>query len=253
MKTLSVVILTHNEEKNIIDCIESVEFCDEIIVVDDDSTDRTLSLVHNLNNKKIHVIQRPLNSNFAAHRNFALEKARGDWILFIDADERVGDALQKEIKNVVENSDCDGYSILRRDSLWGRKLLHGETGNTYFVRLGKKDSGTWGGHVHEVWRIHGKVGKLTSELLHYPHPTIQEFLSEIDIYTTMRADELHQTKTVVLPRDIIMYPLGKFLVNYFFKRGYLDGTAGFVHAALMSLHSFMVRGKLFLMSSYDKK
>jgi glycosyltransferase involved in cell wall biosynthesis len=252
---LSVIILTKNEEKNIIDCLETVEFADEILVIDDNSTDRTLELVSSLNNPKIKVITHDLNGDFSQQRNFALEKAKGDWVLFIDADERVSKKLQKSIVFYAHNTPLRGFYIQRRDILWNKKLMHGETGNIKLLRFVDKKFGSpkWSGKVHEVLEVKGETATIEGELLHYPHQTVQEFLSEINNYTTLRAEELVKRKTLVSSADIFLYPTGKFLVNYIVKRGFLDGVHGFIHATLMSFHSFLVRGKVYLLNSYEKK
>jgi hypothetical protein len=114
-----------------------------------------------------------------------------------------------------------------------------------------KGKGEWRGVVHETWRVDGRVGKLQNELDHYPHQTIAEFLAEINMYTTLRARELYGKKIQVKGFEILLYPKVKFIQNYFLKMGFRDGTAGFIVAVLMSFHSFLVRGKLWLM--YHKK
>lgn len=243
---LSAVILTKNEEKNIIDCIEHLNFVDEIIVVDDNSTDRTIDIVKNLPNKNIQIFTRAMNSDFSAQRNFALEKVTGVWVLYVDADERVEEKLRRDIQRAVAQSDFDAYKVIRKDIMWGHTFQYGETGNIRFVRLAKKGSGKWKGTVHEEWNVKGRIGLLSGNLLHYPHPTISEFLTEIDTYTTLRANELYKEGIRVKPYEILLYPVGKFVTNYFVKQGFRDGVPGFIHATLMSLHSYLVRGKVLL-------
>lgn len=250
---ISVVVLTKNEEKNIIDCLESVLFADEIIVIDDYSEDNTLDLIKRLKNPKIIIFQHQLNNNFAQQRNFGLEKAQGEWILFIDADERVPLSLQYEILSHINDplAAGDGYRIRRIDTMWGKRLEHGETGNIKLLRLARKEKGAWHGNVHEVWKVSGTVGEFNNALLHYPHPTLAEFLSEINFYTTVRAEELFRKKVRANWFTILLYPKAKFFVNYIVKRGFLDGLPGFVFAILMSFHSFLVRAKLWHL--WDKK
>jgi len=241
---ISAVVLTKNEEKNIVDCLESLSFVKEIIVIDDYSTDRTLELVKRMN---AIVYPRELANDYATQRNYGLEKAKGEWVLFIDADEQVTENLKNEIiykTRKLGNEDNAGFRIKRTDMMFGKKLEHGETGNISFVRLARKDRGKWIGKVHETWNIKGKIELLESELLHFPHPTIREFLEEINTYTDIRAKELYEQKTPVSVVSIVGYPMGKFILNYFVKRGFLDGTEGLLHAFLMSLHSFLVRSKL---------
>src|SRR5579885_2432976 len=165
---LSCVILAKNEEKNIKECIESVFFCNEILVIDDESTDNTGSIAKKLGAK---VIVHPLHNDFAKQRNFAMSQASGDWILFVDADERVSPALKKEILTVISqtNPQNHGYYIKRIDNMWGKFLQYGETGNLYLLRLAQKGQGVWYGKVHENWIATGKSDTLQHPLLHYPH------------------------------------------------------------------------------------
>jgi len=242
---ISVVVLTKNEEVNIVDCLESIDWCDEIVIIDDYSTDRTLQVIKNFN-PRVKIFQHELQNDFSAQRNFGLSKAKGDWVLFVDADERLSNSLKGEIMDYVslKNIEHSGFYIKRRDILWGKELKHGEAGNIRLIRFGKKNSGFWTGKVHEVWQINGKVGEFKMPLLHYPHQTIANFLKEINYYTDLRAKELynHGVKTNFF--QIILYPKAKFLFNYFLKLGFLDGIEGLVFAIMMSFHSFLVRAKL---------
>ena len=250
---ISVVILTKNEEKNILECLKTLEFCDEIIIIDDNSTDKTIDLTLSLKNKEIKVIRHRLDGDFAKQRNFGLEQASGEWVLFIDADERVSDVLTFEISNSIEFggqnlTSFNGFYIKRVDFMWGKELRHGETGHGgKRLRLAKKRAGKWSGKVHEKWNIDGKVGQLRNPLYHYPHNTIKEFLQEINFYTDIRARELFEERKSCSWISIILYPTGKFIVNYFFKKGILDGIPGLNFAVIMSFHSFLVRAKLWLL------
>lgn len=245
---ISAVVLTKNEEKNIVDCLETLSFCDEIIVIDDKSEDRTVEIAKN---KGAKVFVHSLNGNFSRQRNFGLEKATNDWVIFVDADERVTDELKTELIHLIKLGDraeiVNGYFIKRRDIMWGKQLRFGETGSMRLLRLARKGAGNWIGNVHEEWRVKGPIGKLESLLNHYPHPTIASFLKEINFYTDLRARELYEQKVKTMWLIIIAYPVGKFLLNYVIRRGFLDGVPGFIVALMMSFHSFLVRAKLFLL------
>lgn len=247
---ISAVVLSKNEEANIVDCIKSVSFCDEIIVVDDYSTDNTIEKVKRLKNPKITIIQRSLDNDFSKQRNFGKKAARNNWVLFVDCDERVSAALAYEISNAIMfSSKFNGFYIRRRDIIWGRELKYGEFGNLKLLRLGKKGAGEWEGKVHEVWKIKGKLGGLNNFLLHYPHENIKEFLKEVNFYTSLRADELYKRGDKANILSILMYPLCKFLLNFFLRRGFLDGIPGLIVAITMSFHSFLVRSKLWLLGA----
>lgn len=239
---LSAVILTKNEEENIVDCLESVSFCDEIIIIDDNSEDRTREVAKKMGAQ---IFVRSLNNDFSGQRNYGLSKASRGWVLFVDADERITKELKEEIIPVIHNSvDIRGFYIQRKDSMWGKILKHGEVGNIRLLRLARKDSGEWVGKVHESWKIHGRTSSLKNEIVHFPHENMSLFLREINFYTTIRSKELHQSLVKVSWYDIVMYPLAKFVLNYFLRLGILDGIQGLIFAILMSFHSFLVRGKL---------
>lgn len=249
---VSVIILTKNEEKNILDCLENVSWADEIIIIDDYSKDRTIDVIKTLPFvKKIKIFKRELNNDFSSQRNFGLYKAKHEWALFVDADERISANLREEINTILirgkNNIKYDGFYIPRKDIIWGKLLKHGETGNIKLLRFGKKDAGQWQGKVHEEWKIKGNISELDNYLIHYPHQTINEFLKEIDFYTTIRAKELFEKQVKGSIKDIILYTKVKFLLNYIFKLGFLDGIEGFIFALLMSFHSFLVRSKLWLL------
>ncbi len=243
---ISAVILTKNEEKNILKSVQSVLFLDEIIVVDDFSSDSTLSLIReNFKEAKIKIFERLLEDDFSKQRNFALEKAENDFVLFLDADEVVSDELAEEIK--LTGPEFDGYFIKREDFMWGKKLKHGETGNIFLLRLANKSQGGWEGPVHETWNIKGKTRKLRNPIFHFPHQSISEFLKEVNRYTDLRAKELYDKGVKSSFLAIIFYTKGKFIVNYFLKKGFMDGIPGLLVALFMSFHSFLVRGKLWLL------
>lgn len=250
---ITAVVIVKNEEKNIKDCLESLKWCNEIILIDDNSTDKTIETARKYNVK----IYKKTLEDFSTQRNFALSKATGEWVLFIDADERVSDALTFEISNVIYHSDgiensYIGFYLRRCDVLWGEKMRFGESGSKKLLRLAKKNSGKWEGIVHEEWKVQGRRGELKNPLIHYPHQTLYEFLKEINWYTSLRAKELLEKKENIYWWKILVYPLAKFLLNYVYKKGFLDGERGLILAILMSMHSFLVRGKLWVLKSSRK-
>lgn len=264
---ISAVVLTKNEEENIVDCLESVSFCEEIIVVDDYSEDRTIGVIRRIGEirEKTKIFSRHLDGDFAGQRNFGLKKAKGEWILFVDADERVTPELAREIREIGEIRGIrgiGGFYIKRRDFLFGRWLKYGEIRNIKFIRLisraslqVRKGAGHWERRVHErlgALGTLGTLGTLKEPLLHYPHQTVSGFLREINFYTDLNAQEFYEQEKR-LPRGlaIVIYPLVKFMQNYFLKLGFLDGMAGFLQASFMSFHSFLTRGKLWEMHNHD--
>ena len=249
---LSAIILTKNVEQNILDCLESVEWVDELIILDDYSQDRTLDVVNTLPFKgKIKIYQKKLEGDFAQQRNYALSKVTTDWVLFIDADERVSKELREEINTILieekNNSRNNGFYIQRKDFMWGKLLKHGELSNISLLRLARLGSGEWIERVHETWQIKGKTSTLDNYLFHFPHPKVNKFLNEINYYSTLRSKELFDKKIKSSALEIIYYPLAKFVLNYFLKLGFLDGIEGLIFATMMSFHSFLVRSKLWLL------
>lgn len=241
---ISAVILTKNEEDIIGKCINSVSFCNEIVVIDDNSTDATVSIATSLGVK---VYKHSLNNNFSDQRNFALEKITGDWTLFLDADEIITKDLEEEIKiTIKKESEYKAYYIKRVDFLWGNKLTHGETGRTKIIRLAKKGSGKWTRAVHEKWRILGKIGCLINPIYHYPHKSLSDFIIHIENYSTIHAKANYDEGKKSAIYKIVFFPFFKFIGNYILRLGFFDGTNGIVHALLMSFHSYLSWSKLWL-------
>jgi glycosyltransferase involved in cell wall biosynthesis len=249
--TVSAVVLTHNNEASIAAVLEGLKWCDERILIDDFSTDDTLTRARAYNVK---IVQRHIRDNFAAQRNAGLTEARGDWVLFIDSDEIVTNSLQKEIlKNIYTDHLSNAFYIKRKDFLFGRELTHGETAQAQFVRLAKRNSGLWSRRVHETWNIqNGPVATLSTPLLHYPHTNVAQFLNQINWYSTIHAEVLYAERKRISFWLILIYPAMKFIQNYFLRLGFLDGTAGLISAVMMSFHSFLARGKMWELGKKKK-
>ena len=246
---LSAIVLTKNEEINISGCLRGLSFCDEVIVIDDNTTDGTIKIAEYLGAK---VCKRNLNEDFANQRNFGLDIARNNWVLFVDADERITEKLKKEIISLLkEDNGFNGFYIPRKDSIWGKTLTYGETAKIKLLRLGKKNAGRWKRKVHEYWEIQGKIGELKNHLLHYPHQNLTEFLDHINKYSTVHAKEnLKEAKKSTIIK-ILLYPIIKFIRNYFIKSGFIDKEAGLNVSLMMSLHSFLAWSKLWILQKNE--
>jgi len=246
---ISTVILTKNEENTLAACIESVSFSSEVLVIDNGSTDQTIEIAKQ---RGAHVIEMSETGDFSELRKRGLTEAKNNWVLFIDADERVPDELKNEILLKTQNDTYASYYIKRRDHWWGRTLRFGEVRSAYvkgFIRLAQKESGHWSGAVHEVFQTNKKTGTLDGYLEHYPHPSLKKFISDINDYSSRRAGELFSQGKTSSIAEIICVPPIKFFYTYFFQWGFLDGVSGFVYSFLMSFHSFLVRSKLYIMKS----
>jgi glycosyltransferase involved in cell wall biosynthesis len=237
---ISAVIITKNEERNIEECLKSLSWADEIVVVDDESSDRTISLARKYTDR----IYFNRLENFASQRNFGLSKAKGDWVLFVDADERVSAHLATEIKAAVLTNEFEAYYVKRSDFAFGSWLKWGETASLEFIRLAKRNAGKWERPVHETWRVKGEVGHLKSPLLHFSHPSVGEFVETINHFTSLDAENYFKQGRKVPIWGMIVYPTAKFIQNYLIRQGYRDGRAGLVFAVLMSVNSFLIRAKL---------
>lgn len=244
---LTAVVLTKNEGKNIERCVKSLSFCDEIVLVDDTSSDNTVQIA---TEHGATVYPHSLNGDFAKQRNYTMEKAKNDWVLFVDADEVVTKDLQKELSTINHQlSTVLAFRIRRRDFFWGKELKYGEVEkwrNRGAIRLVKKGSGSWVGKVHEEFKMfNAQCSMFNGFLDHYPHQTVMEFIESVNNYSTIRAEELHGQGKRFNILSTIAYPFGKFFYVYFLKRGFLDGPAGFAYAFFMSFHSFLSRAKLY--------
>jgi len=251
---ISSVVLTCNNQQTIEKTLQSINFCDEIIIIDDNSTDETKKISQKYTQK---IYSHSLKDDFSASRNYGLRKATHEWILFIDSDEIVSSELAQEIKNEInnpDNSDTNGFIIKREDTVLGRKLVHGETSRVQLIRLGRKNTGTWRRPVHEVWDIRGNVKKLHNPIIHYPHSNVAQFISKIDYYSTVNAKYLFNNKVYSGFVSIFIYPIAKFIYNYIVLLGCLDGIEGMIVATMMSFHSFLTRAKLYqLWKSKEKR
>ena len=237
----SAVVLNRTNPAPIKDTLRSVSFADEVIVVDDNSTDDTAILAKSMGAT---VYKKSLDNDFARQRNFGLAKAKGDWVLFVDSDERVSEALAREVREAVKQIDVSGFYLKRRDRMWGRVLQHGETERVRLMRLGKKGNGMWQRPVHEVWEVTGVVGTLSEPLDHFPHPDVAQFLYDVDQYSTINARYLRTRGVRSSWWQILAYPSGKFIQNYYLRLGFLDGMPGMIMAVMMSFHSYLTRAKL---------
>lgn len=232
---ISAVILTKNEEKNLEQCLSHLQFCDELVVIDDYSSDRTIAIAKKYGAK---VIQRHLNFDWASQRNFGIANSQHDWILFVDADEVISERLANEIISIPDITTSKGFVFRRADYFLGKLLKHGESGKVQLTRLGKRKAGLWKRKVHEYWDI-DNVKKLSNPIFHYPHRTLSDFILSLNIMAQVHAEEnLLEAKGTSVFKSVF-WPIGKFVQNYIFRLGFLDGVHGFVFAVMMSFHSFL--------------
>lgn len=232
---ISVVVVTFNEEKNIKNCLDSLKFCSEIIVVDSGSTDATL---HIAKKYRARIFFKEF-SDFSSIKNFGIMKAKNQWILSVDADEVISDELQRQIKKATEN-DYDGYYIRRVNYFLGKPIKHSGWGNDFQLRLFKKDKGFFSGDVHESIKINGKTGYINEPILHYSYADSKSYFEKMNRYTSIQSQK---TKPFLFLR-LIFSPFFKFVKMFFMKLGFLDGFHGFILAVYSSFSEFVKISKM---------
>jgi len=240
-KQLSVTIIAWNEEERLRACLESVAWADEIVVVDAESTDKTAALAREFTDR---VWVRPW-PGFAAQKNFALEHVTGDWVLSLDADERVTPELAARIRRVLSaDGPADGYSVPRRNIFWGVWVRHGGLYPDDQLRLFRRGIGRFvDDAVHESVRVDGRVDRLDEALLHQSYRDLEDFVRRSNRYSTLAAQDWLKRGRRVSLSALIMKPLGRFLSMYIVQRGFLDGWRGLVLAVLYAEYVFLRMAK----------
>jgi len=242
MAHISVTIISMNEAKNIGPCLKSVNWADEIIVVDGFSTDGTDRMARDLG---ACLFQEPWKG-FTEQKNSAVQKARGPWILSLDADERVTEPLRDEIRDVLkQDSRCQGYLIPRRNFFCGRFIRHGGWYPDLNLRLFLKESGRFEDRlVHERVVVNGAVGRLHNPMEHYTYDTIDDYLERLKRYSTLAAQQLAQKGRRPGWRHVVFRPPFTFLKMYLLQLGFLDGLAGFFLAYSYAYYTLLKYVKL---------
>lgn len=243
MATCSVSIICKDEERNIARVLTSVRWADEIVVVDSFSTDRTVEIALGYTPK---VYQIPWQG-YVAQKNSALTLATGDWILAIDSDEEVSEALAASIKEVLAADDpaVAGYQMARRVRYMGKWIRWGGWYPDRKVRLVRRGKARWEGlDPHDKLVADGKVRRLSGDLLHYSFPTVIDHLKTIDRFTTVAAAELHRRGKKGGPFKAVSRGTFMFFRSYLLRLGFLEGYRGVVIATLSAYHVFIKYAKL---------
>jgi glycosyltransferase involved in cell wall biosynthesis len=246
---LSVTIITRDEEAQIGDCLESVRWADEIIVLDTGSVDRTLEICAKYTT---HVYSRPWEG-YAPAKNTALALATGDWILSLDADERVSEGLRQEIAILQQqplDTRANGYAVPRRNYLWGYWLRYGGLYPDYQIRLFKRGKGEFKARrVHESVAINGPVERLRHALEHHSYQGVSDVIQRLDRYTALAALDLWDQGQPFRRTALVMRPLGRLLRNYGLKQGFRDGIPGLIMAVSYAYSVFVREVKLWEMAN----
>jgi glycosyltransferase involved in cell wall biosynthesis len=240
---LSAVLVTHNEQARLPAALESVRFCDEVVVVDDGSTDRTREIAAQAGARVVLSSPWP---GFSAQRNRALEEARNDWVLTIDADERVTPSLREEIERMRAGGFTHaGYRIPRVAFYMGRWIRGTDWYPDWQVRLFDRRLGRWGAAlVHESAQVDGPVGRLRGELEHFPYSDLTSHLERINRYTTLWARAAFEAGRRTSPLELVVVPGFAFLRNYLLRGGLRLGQAGYTVSRLNTYYTFLKLAKL---------
>lgn len=247
MSKLTVTVITRNEAANIGPALESVRWADEIVVVDAESQDETVDIARRFTDR---VVVRPW-PGYAAQKNFAAEQASHDWILSLDADERVSPALADEIRHALEgDSPLAGYRIPRVTYHLGRWVRSTDWYPDRQLRLYHRQRARWEGrHVHESVRPEGPTGTLRHELQHYAYRDVAHHFQTMDRYTTLAARQLFEEGRRATWIDLLVRPRLVFFRNYVLRGGFRDGMAGLIISAMNSYYVGVKFAKLWELSS----
>ena len=236
MEKISVAVITKDEERNIRDCLESVKWADEIVVVDNGSTDRTLSICREYGAR---IFQEEWKG-YSGQKNSAIEKAANEWVLNLDADERVSPELRQEmLKSLEKGQSVDGYWIPRKNFFLGRWIRRCGWYPDLNLRLFRKSRGRFGERaVHERLELEGKALTLTHPLIHETYRSLSDFFVRMDRYSTLAAQEMHRERRKFHLMDVVFRPPFTFLQMYLLRAGFLEGYLGFVLSVLYSYYTF---------------
>jgi len=239
---VSVIVITKNESSNIEECLRSASFSDDIVVVDAESSDDTVAKATALGAR---VIVKPWEG-YAAAKQFALEQTNHDWVLWLDADERVMPELAREIPAVVAAAPVHAaFTVARRAYFLGRWIRHSGWYPGRVARLFDKRHARFNdAAVHEGLEIDGSIGALRHDLLHFTDPNIYHYLSKFNRYTTLATDGLEKKGKRFSITDLLIRPWWLFVRMYILRRGFMDGMQGLLLAMLSSAYVFTKYAKL---------
>jgi glycosyltransferase involved in cell wall biosynthesis len=253
MSKISVIVLARNEAEVIEDCLKSVKWAEETVLVDTGITDGTLKIGEKYGVK---VVKADTNGlEFARWRNLGKEKARGDWVFYVDADERVTPQLREEIQKVINKLDFAAYEIPRRNFFLGKEMRYGGAWPDYVKRLyQKKKLKRWVGKLHESPVVEGKIGKLQNPLIHQTHRDLTSMMNKTIAWTAIEADLLYQTKHP----PVVWWRFLRMMADKFFQRmikqsAWRDGTEGFINAIFETFNTFIIYARLWEMQQGNKK
>lgn len=250
-KNLSVVIIAKDEEKNICNCIRSVSWADEVIVVDSGSTDETISKAQK-SGAKVFKYEKA-KGTYSDWRNFGIRKAKGKWILYVDADERITPGLRAEILEKINPNNCEeefcSFAIPRKNLVFGKELRHGGFWPDYVKRLFRKDKlKGWVGKLHEEPTFEGKLGILKNPLIHYKENSLEEMLEKTNVWSDIEAELMFEANHP--PVNIFRFIsaiLREFWFRFVREKAFLDKEVGVIYGIYQIYSRFISYAKLWEM------
>ena len=244
LPTVACVVITKNEEANIQDCLRSAQWANELIVVDAESCDKTVELAR-ASGAKVSVRPWP---GFGLQKNFGMAQASSEWILILDADERVTEKLRDEVKACLEGwrpGSPVAYRIPRRNFFYGAWVRRGGVYPDYQVRLFRQGIAQYNDvAVHENLIVDGEIGTLVKHLDHYTERRIQDHFKKFGLYTTLAAQEKAKRVRTVRWIDLVVRPLVVWAKTYVLKQGFRDGVRGLIVCVFASMYTFVKYAKL---------
>ncbi len=239
---LSVIVITKDEQDNIEDCLESVKWAEEIIIVDSGSTDKTEAICRKFTDN-FYVKDWP---GFGIQKQRSLELASHEWVLSIDADERVTPELKSEIiDKITQNSNVGGYLIPRLSNYLGKDIYHAGWYPDYTLRLVKRKKAYFTRDiVHEKMIVDGRVQKLSNHFIHYPYKDITHHLQKINTYSSLSADKMFSNGSRISWPMVVFKAIFGFIRSYVFRRGFLDGWPGLIVSISTGLSTYLKYLKL---------
>jgi len=239
---LSITIIGHNEIEHLRELLPQLKWADEIVYVDCESHDGSLEVAREAGCR---VYSRPNNTNLNVNKSYAMEQANGDWVFYVDPDERIPEFLVSEIEKVIQGTTNSAFKLNRRNHYFGNWLRHGSQYPDTQLRLFRKDSAHFPNrHVHEKLVVEGSIGKLNNDMLHFPYLNISQFLSKFDFYTRVEAGYLRDSGVRITAgnslRFLVLKPFSRFFRRYFLKGGFRDGLPG-LFCAIFDALNFVVR------------
>jgi glycosyltransferase involved in cell wall biosynthesis len=250
--TISAIVVCFNEEDRIQECLESLSWCDELVVVDSYSTDRTPEICRRYTER---FVQRPW-AGYRDQKAYAHSQTTNEWVLLVDADERVPAPLQQEILQTLaaDAGRCAAYAVPRLVFYLGRWWRRGGWYPDYDVRLFKRERAKWGGdEPHERILVDGPVGRLRHALHHYSYRSMEDHLQRINRFTSISSKELKTGGERWRLRDALFRPGARFFYSYLVKRGFLEGFGGFYVAVTAAVYVFLKYAKLWELELEEKK